>query len=60
MVNYIHAEFLKIVKEIDWMDEKTRRRALQKAKGIQAKIGYSKEILDQNRVWELFTGVSLL
>lgn len=59
MVNYIHNEFLQIVENIDWMDEKTRRRALEKAKGIQAKIGYSKEILDQNKVWELFRGVSV-
>jgi predicted metalloendopeptidase len=60
MVNYIHNEFLKIVETIDWMDQKTRQRALDKAKNIQAKIGYSKEILDQNRVWELFKGVSSL
>ena len=58
MVNYIHHEFLEIVKKIDWMDEKTRRRALDKAKGIQAKIGYSREILDPEKVWELFRGVS--
>lgn len=59
MVNYIHNEFLKIVQNIDWMDEKTRRRALEKAKGIQAKIGYANEILDPNKVWELFRGVSI-
>lgn len=60
MVNYIHNEFLKIVENIEWMDDKTRRRALEKAKGIQAKIGYSIEILNPQRVWELFQGVSAL
>jgi predicted metalloendopeptidase len=30
MVDYIHREFLQILNEVDWMDEDTRQRGIEK------------------------------
>lgn len=32
MVDYIHREFLQILNEVDWMDEDTRQRGIEKGK----------------------------
>ena len=32
MVDYIHKEFIQILNEVDWMDENTRQRAIEKGK----------------------------
>lgn len=60
MVQYIHGEFVKSLENVDWMDPRTKKRAIQKAKGITARIGYAKEILNHVNVAELFKGVSKL
>lgn len=59
MVDYIHGEFIRSLESVDWMDPQTKRRAILKAKGITARIGYAKEILNHVNVAELFKGVSL-
>lgn len=58
MVNYIHKEFLKILDEIDWMDEKTTQRAREKALAIVSYIGYPDELLDDKKVGDLYANVS--
>ena len=30
MVDYIHREFLQLLNEVDWMDEDTRQRGIEK------------------------------
>lgn len=59
MVKYIHKEFVSMLHKVDWMDEATKSRAIEKAKGIKTRIGYAPEILNSTRVMELFHGVSL-
>ena len=58
MVNYIHKEFLKILDEIDWMDKKTAQRAREKAQAIVSYIGYPDELLDDQKVGDLYANVS--
>lgn len=57
MVKYIHQEFVRSLEKVDWMDHKTKMRAIEKAKGISTRIGYAKEILNHTKVAELFHGV---
>jgi len=59
MVEYIHTEFIKSLEDVDWMDPRTKKRAIQKARGITARIGYAKEILKHVKVAELFVGVCI-
>lgn len=59
MVDYIRDEFLKILDEIDWMDEETRHEAKLKARGIAAYIGYPDELLNNQLVEELYSGVKM-
>lgn len=59
MVKYIHTEFIKSLEDVDWMDPRTKKRAIQKARGITARIGYAKEILKHVKVAELFVGVCI-
>lgn len=59
MVEYIRSEFLKILDEIDWMDEETRDEAKLKAKGISPYIGYPDELLQDDLIEELYSGLSL-
>ena len=59
MVDYIRGEFLRILDEIDWMDEETREEAKLKAHGIAAYIGYPDELLRDELVEELYAGVRM-
>jgi membrane metallo-endopeptidase-like protein 1 len=59
MVEYIREEFLRILDEIDWMDEETREEAKLKARAIATYIGYPEELLQDELVEELYTGVKM-
>ncbi|XP_022251669.1 membrane metallo-endopeptidase-like 1 [Limulus polyphemus] len=59
MVNYIHKEFLKILDEVDWMDDKTRERAKEKAGTIQPYIGYPDELLNVDKVADIYENLTL-
>lgn len=59
MVEYIREEFLKMLDEIDWMDEETREEAKLKARAIASYIGYPDELLQDELVEELYKGVQL-
>lgn len=54
MVEYIREEFLRILDEIDWMDEETRKEAKIKARAIAPFIGYPDELLQDELVEELY------
>ena len=57
LVKYISAEFNNILKNVDWMDEKTRQRALEKANAIKARIGYPDELLVDQNLIDYYNGV---
>ncbi|XP_046983494.1 neprilysin-2-like isoform X1 [Schistocerca americana] len=50
MVDDIRQEFLRILQEVDWMDEATRKKALEKAKSMVAHIAYPDELLDDAKL----------
>lgn len=59
IVNYIREEFLQILNEVDWMDDKTRGYAIEKAKWIKAYIGYPDELLNDTLVEEFYKDVRI-
>nr|WBW70058.1 venom protein [Lampona murina] len=59
LVNYVQNEFLKILDEIDWMDEVTREHAKAKANAIETYIGYPKELLNDTAVMEIYENLNI-
>jgi len=59
MVGYIHREFLNILDEVDWMDETTRRKAIEKAHAITSYIGYPDQLLNDSMVGDLYKNLHL-
>ncbi|XP_071515798.1 neprilysin-2 isoform X3 [Panulirus ornatus] len=57
MVQYIRNEFHKILEKIDWMDEATRSRAIQKAQAITPHIAYPPELLIDQKLTDLYKGL---
>ena len=58
MVGYIKEQFLQSLQDIEWMDEKTKAKAINKAHTINTLIGYAPEILDPIKMERLYTKVS--
>lgn len=58
MVADIRKEFVDILKNVDWMDEKTRQNALEKAQSMSTHIAYPDELLDNKKLEEFFDGVN--
>ncbi|CAB3363322.1 Hypothetical predicted protein [Cloeon dipterum] len=59
MVEDIRAEFIKILKTIDWMDDGTRASALEKAASMASHIAYPDELLDDNKITEFYDKLEL-
>ncbi|XP_011689069.1 PREDICTED: membrane metallo-endopeptidase-like 1 [Wasmannia auropunctata] len=59
MVNNIKQEFIKILKKVDWMDEKTRRSALEKAAAMSLHVAYPNELLDDRKLDNYYEGLEL-
>lgn len=60
MVADIRAEFEEILKKVDWMDEHTRKNALDKAKSMATHIAYPDELLDNKKLEEFYGWVRIL
>lgn len=59
MVNGIRAEFMKILKAVPWMDEKTRASAITKAEAMTTHIGYPDEIMDNSKLEEYYNNLDI-
>lgn len=60
MVKYIKEQFKDILRSIDWMDEETRKSALDKANTIVDHIAYPDELLDDKKIEQLYDKVKFL
>ena len=60
MVAYIRAQFDLILKTVDWMDDLTRVRAINKSMAITPHIAYPDELLQEHKLTELYKGVSYI
>ncbi|XP_073976789.1 M13 family metallopeptidase neprilysin 2 isoform X3 [Rhodnius prolixus] len=54
LVDRIRREMVKTLQKVDWMDEDTRKNALEKAKSIKEFIAYPDELLDDNKLAEFY------
>ncbi|KAB7506371.1 Membrane metallo-endopeptidase-like 1, partial [Armadillidium nasatum] len=59
MVKYLRTEFDNILRTVDWMDERTRIRALKKSKAVIAHIAYPKELLVDENLEDLYKNLHI-
>ncbi|KZC07350.1 Membrane metallo-endopeptidase-like 1 [Dufourea novaeangliae] len=59
MVADIRTEFTKILKKVDWMDDETRKSALDKAASMSSHIAYPDELLDDTKLEEFYQNLEL-
>ena len=59
MTNSIHKEFIKMLEKVPWMDETTRKAAIEKAKAMTFHIGYPNELMDDDKLNEHFQDLKL-
>lgn len=57
MVSDIRKELVKLIEKVDWMDEGTRKKAIDKALAISTHIGYPDEFLDDKKLEEHYAEV---
>lgn len=50
IVSDIRNELVKNIKKVDWMDEDTRKIAIEKALAMKTHIGYPVEFLDDKKL----------
>lgn len=53
-------QFRKTLTQVDWMDEKTRKAALEKADSMASHIAYPNEMLDDDKLTQFYSGVCVL
>ncbi|KAK5647015.1 hypothetical protein RI129_005479 [Pyrocoelia pectoralis] len=54
MVSDIRSEFIDILKKVEWMDNVTRKHALEKAAAMTAHIAYPDELLSDKKLEEFY------
>ncbi|XP_054271423.1 neprilysin-2 isoform X2 [Macrosteles quadrilineatus] len=54
MVDNIREQMYKILQNVDWMDEETRKNGLEKARAMTSHIAYPDEILDSSKLEEFY------
>nr|CAD7406995.1 unnamed protein product [Timema poppensis] len=54
MVQDIRNQFLDILKTIDWMDDETRMKGIDKAKSMSVHIAYPDELLDNSKLEKFY------
>jgi predicted metalloendopeptidase len=54
MVDDIRKEFINILMNVDWMDEKTKQKGLQKAEAMAVHIAYPDELLDDKKLEDFY------
>ncbi|XP_057331668.1 neprilysin-2-like isoform X2 [Microplitis mediator] len=59
MVSDIRNQFNKILKTVDWMDEETRKSALEKAASMTSHIAYPDELLNDAKLGEFYENLQL-
>lgn len=59
MVNGIRHQFEKILNEVEWMDDETRKSALNKLHSMSTHIGYPDEIMDNKKIEEYYKDLEI-
>lgn len=56
-MNSVREEYIKILREVPWMDEGTRTAAIEKATSMTSHIAYPDELIDNNKLEEYYNGL---
>ncbi|XP_067006028.2 neprilysin-2 isoform X2 [Anabrus simplex] len=59
MVENIRAEFIEILQNVDWMDDATKDRAIDKAKAMAVHIAYPDELLDNSKLEDFYMNLEV-
>ncbi|EFA03192.1 neprilysin-2 [Tribolium castaneum] len=59
IINNIQAQFMDNLRKVDWMDEVTRKHALEKAKVMKAHIAYPDELLNDEIIDYYYQNLSV-
>lgn len=59
MVDSIRSVFSGILTDVDWMDEQTKKSALEKLNSMTTHIGYPDEITDDNKLSEYYESLDI-
>jgi len=59
MVKMIRKEFMRMLRDVDWMEDEPKEEALEKARGMVEHIGYPQELLEMPKLEELYNGLEL-
>ncbi|XP_055324267.1 neprilysin-2-like [Sitodiplosis mosellana] len=59
MVNGLRKEFELLLNEVNWMDDETRKSALNKLKAMSTHIGYPDEIMDNAKIEKYYENLEI-
>ena len=59
MVKNLRSQFKKMLTKEAWMDSKTRAEAEKKADMMESTVGYPKELLDEDLIIQLYSGLKM-
>lgn len=59
LVASIKEEFKKLLESVDWLDNKTRAEALQKANRMSSLVGYPDEFLDDEKLMQVYENMTV-
>lgn len=60
LVKDLRDTFTDVLKDIDWMDEDTKAKALEKEVAMKSHVAYPQELLDDKNIEEYYTNVIIL
>ncbi|KAK4879928.1 hypothetical protein RN001_008074 [Aquatica leii] len=55
LVDSLRAEFLRILKNVEWMDVDTKQKAINKMLKMNARVGYPSEFLDDRKIEKYYS-----
>jgi membrane metallo-endopeptidase-like protein 1 len=58
MIENIRSEFVNILNETDWLDQESRRLALDKANNLDIKVGYPEFLFNDTHLNEIYEKVN--
>lgn len=59
MVNGIRKEFENILNEVNWMDDQTRKSALDKLHSMSTHIGYPDEVMNNTKIEQYYENLEI-
>ncbi|KAL3280926.1 hypothetical protein HHI36_004152 [Cryptolaemus montrouzieri] len=59
IVENIEEQFMKLLRNVDWMDQETKNQALEKLKAMDKFVGYPGELMDDSKLEEYYNNLHI-